>query len=62
MGYMDMSEIKATSKLNAEGKARKAVFTSWQDGSSYDGDMLDGKPDGHGTYIWPDGDKYVGAW
>ena len=24
--------------------------------------MLDGKPDGQGTYIWPDGDKYVGAW
>ena len=23
---------------------------------------MDGKPDGHGTYIWPDGDKYVGAW
>ena len=62
MGYMEMSEIKATLNSNGEGQVRKAGCFSWEDGSSYDGDIMDGKPDGQGTYIWPDGDKYVGAW
>ena len=57
-----MSEIKATLNSNGQGQVRKAGCFSWEDGSSYDGDMMDGKPDGQGTYIWPDGDKYVGAW
>ena len=28
--------------------------------SVYKGDVKDGKPNGQGTYTYPDGDKYVG--
>ena len=33
---------------------------SYADGGKYVGDILDGKRHGQGTYIWPNGDKYVG--
>ncbi len=31
------------------------------DGSTYAGDMKDGKPSGEGTMTFPDGSKYIGA-
>jgi hypothetical protein len=34
---------------------------TYADGSNYIGDVLDGKRHGQGTYTWPDGRKYVGA-
>jgi hypothetical protein len=42
---------------------RKITYTiTCDDGSRYIGDILDGKRHGQGTYIWPNGDKYVGEW
>ncbi len=39
------------------------IFTQNEsDGSKYDGDIVDGKKHGHGTYTWPGGDIYVGEW
>jgi len=35
---------------------------TYEDGSKYIGNILDGKRHGQGTYIWPSGDKYVGEW
>ena len=32
------------------------------DGDQHVGEYKDGKPNGHGTYIWADGDKYVGEY
>ena len=32
------------------------------DGSSYEGEWVNGAPDGYGIYIWPNGDKYEGEW
>lgn len=34
---------------------------NYDDGSKYIGDIIDGKWHGQGTYIWPDGRKYVGG-
>ena len=35
---------------------------TYEGGSKYIGDIVDGKRHGQGTYIWPSGDKYVGEW
>ena len=41
---------------------RKITYkVTYEDGSKYIGDILDGKRHGQGTYSWPDGRKYVGA-
>ena len=32
----------------------------WADGSTYDGDWVDNRIEGYGTYTWVDGRKYVG--
>jgi len=42
-------------------KAYQRTIT-YEDGSTYIGDILDGKMHGQGTYIWPSGSKYVGEW
>ena len=42
-------------------KAYQGKIT-YKDGSTYIGDILDGKKHGEGTYIWPSGNKYVGKW
>tara|TARA_B100000579_G_C22562030_1_gene724819 strand:+ start:138 stop:608 length:471 start_codon:yes stop_codon:yes gene_type:complete len=31
-------------------------------GSTYEGDLMDGKEHGHGTFCWKDGTKYEGEW
>ena len=28
----------------------------------YEGDLVEGKKHGKGTYIWPNGNKYIGEW
>ncbi len=33
----------------------------WSDGSKYEGEFKDGKPNGRGTLTFPDGKKYVGG-
>jgi hypothetical protein len=33
---------------------------SFVDGSTYTGNIINGKMHGYGTYTWPNGDKYVG--
>ena len=32
----------------------------WDDGTKYQGSVVDGKRDGKGTIVWPDGSRYVG--
>ena len=34
----------------------------WKDGSTYEGEVWSGQPDGYGVYTWPDEDKYTGLW
>ena len=34
----------------------------WPDGRSYEGQYLEDKKHGIGTFTWPDGRKYVGGW
>jgi len=48
-------EVKAP-ELQEEKKLREITYA---DGSKYVGDILDGKRHGQGTYIWPDGNKYI---
>ena len=40
------------------GKGEERVSVKWEDGSSYEGDLLDGKFHGQGVYVWPNGDKF----
>ena len=35
---------------------------TWNDGSSYKGNYVNGKKEGFGTYCWADGSKYEGDW
>ena len=57
---MDKLTRVFTSKSNDQ--INQTAYFTWEDGSSYDGEIFDGKPDGQGTYIWPDGDKFIGTW
>ena len=34
----------------------------WPDGRKYEGNYVDDKKEGQGTFYWPDGRKYEGAW
>ena len=34
----------------------------WPDGRKYEGNYVDDKKEGHGTFHWPDGRKYDGQW
>ena len=43
-------------------KTDSTVTVDWQDGSTYVGEIKNGKPHGHGKYTWPDGDEYIGRW
>lgn len=31
-------------------------------GAKFEGELLDGRKDGFGVQIWPDGSKYEGQW
>lgn len=33
----------------------------WEDGTKYQGSVLNGKKHGKGTIIWPDGSRYIGS-
>jgi hypothetical protein len=43
-------------ELNGKGKC------TWESGSYYEGDWVNGTQTGKGTFIWSDGDKYEGDW
>jgi hypothetical protein len=34
----------------------------WKDGKKYQGNFINDKREGNGTFIWADGRKYVGDW
>ena len=34
----------------------------WSDGRKYEGDYVDDKKHGFGTYVWADGRSYTGGW
>lgn len=34
----------------------------WPDGRRYEGQYVDDKKEGKGTFLWPDGRKYEGGW
>ena len=53
---------KAEQKASFTGKGEERVSVKWEDGSSYEGDLLDGKFHGQGVYVWPNGDKFSGIW
>ena len=54
----DEREVKA---LESPKKLYQRKIT-YEDGSKYIGDVLDGKRHGQGIYIWPSGEQYVGEW
>jgi|GEM_PF-690740 len=63
-GYGTQFNIKDNSKI--EGKFSKGELTdgyskiTYSNGSSYEGNLLNGNPNGYGSYIAELGDKYVG--
>ena len=65
VGWENISEspksAKAAQSLESPKKSYQRKIT-YEDGSTYVGDILDGKRHGQGTYIWPSGEKYVGEW
>ena len=34
----------------------------WKDGRRYDGEYVNDKKEGFGTFTWPDGRMYQGEW
>ena len=34
----------------------------WKDGKRYEGDFVNDKREGEGTFIWADGRRYIGGW
>ena len=60
--YQELEEGQIASDImdiNNEIVSQKVVYN---DGSSYDGEWLNGYQDGYGTYVWPNGEKYEGEW
>jgi len=52
---------QAAKSLESPKKSYQRKIT-YEDGSKYIGDILDGKRHGQGIYIWPSGGQYVGEW
>ncbi|MBS0550007.1 MAG: hypothetical protein JSR24_19815 [Proteobacteria bacterium] len=46
----------------AEGKGTLQLFIGNKPGARYEGDMRNGRADGHGINTLPDGTRYEGAW
>lgn len=38
------------------------IFRLGIDNSWYEGDYIDGRKEGKGKYVWPDGSYYEGEW
>lgn len=49
------------STFNRSNRIRLVLITM-QNGGSYEGEWLNGKRDGNGKYVWPDGSYYEGDW
>lgn len=47
--------------IYSNGKKAKGKFT-WEDGSYYEGTILNDLFHGYGTYVWSEGRKYIGEW
>jgi hypothetical protein len=46
----------------AEGKGTLQFFIGSTPAARYEGDMRNGRADGHGTHVDPDGARYEGQW
>ena len=48
---------------SADGEKQTGIGTfTYAKGGKYDGDLVDGVPDGEGTRVWPNGSTYTGGW
>lgn len=48
--------------LPAEKMPKEQCSVKSNDGSSYEGECVNGKREGFGTYVWPTGNRYEGQW
>jgi hypothetical protein len=39
-----------------------AGILKWKDGKRYEGEFVNDKREGNGTFIWADGRRYIGGW
>lgn len=55
--------IRETKRINSifrEEEDEKTTHVQYKSGVVYDGTVKDSLKNGHGTFVWPNGDKYVG--
>ena len=59
--FLSDGDDAASEHASYDGQ-RKSVNLTFDDGSHYKGELVDGTIDGKGTMTWPDGTSYSGCW
>jgi hypothetical protein len=53
----EVKRINSTLRLKDD---EKLVYVNYKSGVVYEGTVKDNLKSGHGTFVWPNGDKYTG--
>jgi hypothetical protein len=62
---MKVNGLRISSKVKAKKTVLSLLFKitpSGADGSYYEGDYVEGRKEGKGKYVWPEGSYYYGDW